>query len=274
MFQEISPHDMNLDYHVREEESKGWSVLEVEAFMNQLYIGKKDLSAPLWQFHVMNNLRDGRHCILVDVDHAVGDGYSISASCMYLLDNFDKMSSMGNVSLSIKSKIRNKTVYKKTKAAAQSVVTLTSILPSVIRVVGSILMPGDSRNRFKNENHREPSSRKVYAYSSPIPLSVAKTLKGKFEGATINDILMAALNMALIKYFEEINDPILHSYRRVISASFPINMRTDPDISKQFGNKVSVGTFYFDLWSRDRTDIFWSVKAQFDKLKRSIQVIF
>eukprot|EP01041_Mallomonas_annulata_P010573 gene10573-22066_t len=276
-FQELSPHDVNLEYHIFEENSKGWTDVNVHSFINEKYNEQKDSNVPLWRLHILNNLADGRHCLLTNIDHTIGDGFSIVQSFMSLLDTNDSNPTTTiQRNNSISNKISNlpddNNPIKIKSDIFRNIYSLPIIISSTLFSFISPLLPGDSKNRLKLSNYKLPSKNKVFAFSEKIPLNSLKFIKNKFENGTINDVCMAVMTMALKKYLLEMDDSILKSYRRVISASFPINMRKPgADIRNTFGNQVALGSFRFDLNSTERKDIFWSVKDQIDRVKLSPQ---
>ncbi|KAJ1475168.1 hypothetical protein T484DRAFT_1829451, partial [Baffinella frigidus] len=55
-------------------------------FLSDLYGGAKDISKPLFRFHLIDNMADGSSVMILNVDHAVGDGISMIGLLMSLYD--------------------------------------------------------------------------------------------------------------------------------------------------------------------------------------------
>jgi hypothetical protein len=74
----MHPSAIDMEHHIRDlPEAAGWGQREIDAFVSKEYAASKDVTMPLWMFYVMNNLADGRSCILVNIDHSIGDGISL-----------------------------------------------------------------------------------------------------------------------------------------------------------------------------------------------------
>ena len=285
-FQEIPANQLNMQYHIVEEFSSNWSLQRFYQFLNEQYVAIKDVSCPLWRVHVLNHLGDGRHCIVIDVDHAIGDGISMVEVLSSLLDDPTEVQSIRDekgspaateVSPSFKAATGIVRKGKRNKSLRSKLFFVLNIL--IACVTGTIkafltpFYPGDSHNGLKLHDARKPSDVKNFAFAQNIPFSRVKELRTKIPAATVNDILMAVLTMTVRRYFEATSDAVLHTFRRCVSASFPINARKPgKSVRDTFGNHVSLGFFHFDLRAQSRLTAFWSVKRQIDAIKMSPQV--
>ncbi|UQX12372.1 WS/DGAT/MGAT family O-acyltransferase [Candidatus Mycobacterium methanotrophicum] len=69
--------DIDLDYHVRLSSlPQPAGMAELCDLVSRLHSGRLDLNRPLWQFHLIEGLPDGRYAIYVKVHHALADGVS------------------------------------------------------------------------------------------------------------------------------------------------------------------------------------------------------
>jgi len=69
--------DVDLDYHVRRSAlPKPARMPELCDLVSQLHSERLDLNRPLWQFHLIEGLADGRYAIYVKLHHAFADGVS------------------------------------------------------------------------------------------------------------------------------------------------------------------------------------------------------
>lgn len=77
-FDEISLENIDMSYHVQRKEAAGWDENDIDAFMQELYAVDMDTDKPLWVMYVLNSLADGRSCLVFVIDHAIGDGISLT----------------------------------------------------------------------------------------------------------------------------------------------------------------------------------------------------
>ena len=69
--------DVDLEYHVRRSAlPKPAGMAELCDLVSQLHSDRLDLNRPLWQFHMIEGLADGRYAIYAKVHHAFADGVS------------------------------------------------------------------------------------------------------------------------------------------------------------------------------------------------------
>lgn len=280
VFEEISIDEIDLDYHIVDEDSYAWNEDQVYQFINDIYKDEsKDINAPLWKFHILNCLKNGKHVLIGNIDHAIGDGFSLVSVLLPILETDDGHESSIIPNLIPHVQPKTEQVKRSKSFALQAlyfpyafITFIPTLLYGITKSITTTIRPGDSDNSLKVHDIHTISNSKIFVKSSYILLSKVKELKLKFYNATVNDILMALLTMTLRKYFVEVRDPVLRSWHPVVRATFPINLRSAGlSIEKSFGNKVAMGTFKFDLRNVSRQDIFWSVKRQIDVIKASIQ---
>lgn len=69
--------DVDLDYHVRLSAlPRPAGIVELCELVSQLHSGRLDLNRPLWQFHLIEGLSDGRFAVYIKTHHALADGVS------------------------------------------------------------------------------------------------------------------------------------------------------------------------------------------------------
>lgn len=76
-FEEIPLEDVDMNYHVQSVDSTGWKQQDISNFLSKLYTTHKSIERPLWTFHVLNNLENGRSCLIANIDHCLGDGIAM-----------------------------------------------------------------------------------------------------------------------------------------------------------------------------------------------------
>lgn len=83
----IDDADIDLDYHLRRIVlSKPGSLAQLEAYVGRLHSTLMDRSRPLWEFYVIDGLRDGRVGFYSKVHHAAVDGQAGVALANAILD--------------------------------------------------------------------------------------------------------------------------------------------------------------------------------------------
>ena len=76
-FQELPLAELNMHYHCQEVQATGWTQSDLDAFLSSQYKVSKPSDAPLWIFYVLNDLADGRSCLVANIDHCIGDGITM-----------------------------------------------------------------------------------------------------------------------------------------------------------------------------------------------------
>lgn len=131
----------------------------------------------------------------------------------------------------------------------------------------------DSRNPL---SRLDPNSvgKKNTAFSELISLERVKEVKAKFEGATINDILMALLTLTMSACFKENEKETGEQTPQnvKIRAGFAIDTRGQSRGPFRDGspyNAAVQGTYRFEMDYTSRVDLVWKIKAQVDRIKLS-----
>jgi hypothetical protein len=96
LFHELSESEISMDYHVQEIDATGWDQSHIDNFLSSKYNEDKSPDSPLWIFYILQNLADGRHCIIANIDHCIGDGITMVQVLLSLLDDTDIDTSEGN----------------------------------------------------------------------------------------------------------------------------------------------------------------------------------
>ena len=87
-FQELPLDSIDMHYHCHEVNSQGWTQKDLDMFLSTLYKENKPSCAPLWMFYVLNDLADGRSCLVANIDHCIGDGITmvqVSSTITFLI---------------------------------------------------------------------------------------------------------------------------------------------------------------------------------------------
>mmetsp|Transcript_39377 Transcript_39377/g.92848 ORF Transcript_39377/g.92848 Transcript_39377/m.92848 type:complete len:493 (-) Transcript_39377:188-1666(-) len=235
VFQELSPEDLNMDYHVTVEKSQGWDEADWNKFLIKIYSDVKDVSQPLWRWHVCNDLKSGQSRVVLNIDHSVCDGISLSYCFNEMLDP-DESAPPTVVSNPVS---RPKPAIKLPKPGLldRAWWTITGIAEGFL----SPVLPGDPMSSMKVKDIQVPSKEKRFSNSKTISLSKVKAIKDKL-GVTVNDVLGGVLNMTIQRYLRE-TEPEKMTAGRSLRINFPINMRAPTrSMIPEIHNEISTGT--------------------------------
>lgn len=203
-----------------------------------------DRARPLWQMHLIDDYEGGA-AVVVRIHHCIADGIALIRLLFSLTDEEPDVPSVG-VSRGSKNGVpgprRNIPEWilrqgmevilnpSRMMELAQQGVTGVDIIRQLLA------LPPDARTVF----HGALSVAKKASWSGPIPLTTVKRI-GKAFGATVNDVLLAAVSGALRNYMLVRGDWFKgESLRAVV----PVNLRP-LDQELEFGNRF--GLVFVDL---------------------------
>jgi len=268
LWEEIHLEDIDEDYHFRVVLDDGpKSVKEVNDYCGALFDDfDHDMSKPLWQFYFIPQLDDGRCCLVTNISHIIGDGVSQVEVLLKMLDEPQQ----GKLEKQQSARPPRKRKPVKLGPITKARVFLGGIWDGFFAVMGS----PDPANSLRLKDVRKPSPKKNCCVTEPLDLNRVKLLKNKFEGATINDILMTVLTLTLKAHFIEVNDEAVIKKGGRVRAQFPINLRKRGEHALKDGvdarNKFAYGFFDFPMKSKvSRVDLVWKLKRTLDKIKQS-----
>lgn len=256
----VDADDVDLEDHIRGITlDKPGLFSQLEAVVGELHSVPLDRRKPLWQFHVIDGLEDGRVALYAKVHHAAVDGGAGMVILQAVMDFFPeprpvpprkpgppkrkKPSVEERALLGIHDVISN--VARQQISALQAIpglianvtdtvlaATKTAVETGKLPKVGDLLAP---KTRF----NASVSDKRLWAARS-LPLADAKMI-AKATGAKINDVVMALCGGALRLYLEEHNE----LPAKPLIAFVPISLRElgNTDINNQvFGMNVPIAT--------------------------------
>lgn len=120
--------------------------------------------------------------------------------------------------------------------------------------------------KIKEKDHRNPGKEKACGFGETVSLDSMKKIKSKFDGATVNDVMLATLTLTIQRYFAEIGEGSTK-----LRANFPINLRPAGQdvLTESIGNRFSAGMIGFPLDVKDPVQLIWEVKQRIDMVKAS-----
>jgi len=234
---------------------------DIDAFCKtffQVGLGAESQILPWWRCYVANNMADGRTVLMFAINHAIGDGPSLIASLLAIMDDRETSDA----------------VKAPTKRAVDTPGCFTKIrasLKSCFNVFIGDQLPGDRPNKLKLRNHRYPGFDVGLGFSQSIDLAKVKEVAKHMGGASVNDVLMVVITKVLQAYFQE-HDPQVLQKKQSVRANFPISMRkSGADMFEEgnFGNQFVPGTIQFPMHCKEPAEILKAVKRQIDIIKVS-----
>jgi diacylglycerol O-acyltransferase len=268
---------------------------QLKEMMSNLIATPLDLAKPPWQIHLIENYGCG--CVLFfRIHHCIADGIALIHVLLSMTDTQadapgaktradDSQASKTFLFPPLTPVIRQ---LKRAQAAAQSIgqtvkqemEKIVSYPPHVIEmakftsdmtsdVFGVLsklaLMPSDPNTAFKGRL----GVRKTVAWSRPMALKKIKTIGKAFDGATLNDVLIAIATGAMRRYLKAKGTRVNNLDLRMM---VPVNIRK-PGTEFELGNKFSLVVLALPVYISDTTLRLKEIKRRMDHLKISPDAI-
>lgn len=226
------------------------SLAAVQAYVGQAANAKLDRDRPRWEIQVIEAFENDATALLVRVHHSIADGIALISLMFALMDA---------------------TWNREDGVARGSVNPGTRLLGSLLRaVLIPLSAPGILLRRLTWRPDRsrlhgpELSGRKRVAWTTPLDLDVIKQAKNHF-GATVNDVLMAAVSGAFSIYLERHGGIPPDRFR----VSMPVNVRL-PGTPLRLENHFAAVPLELPAGAGPFQDRIKAVKAKMDELKHSV----
>lgn len=247
--------------------------------MSDLMSTPLDRTKPLWQMYLVDGYRGG--CAVVcRIHHAVADGIALSRVMMLLTDS-EADASTSRIRRPSPSPPRSRLRAAAHIARAGTGRMLHEGLESAVhpRHAGELAasvareLTGDTRALAKlllagsdtETVLRGPLvARNRVAWSNEVPLTDVKAV-GHRTGATVNDVLIAAVSGSIAGYLAEHG-----SHDAPIHAMVPFNLRPlDEPVDPQLGNRFALVLLTLPTVHRDPLVRLTAAKQQMDAIKHS-----
>lgn len=213
-----------------------------------------DYAKPLWKLQFVENFRDGS-AMVARIHHCIGDGISLMQVIMGMADPETREADVATVGVR-----KNEGRDHAPMTSGSKLLRAVKVGGSATRSLGHLLsMRADPKTLFKGPLGKEKRAR----WSSEVPLPTIKAI-GRSLGATVNDVLVAAVTESLRSYLGERGRPApARDFRAVI----PVNIRRPGEdrLGNQFGLVYLVLPVAQTGW-RERV---LAVKERMDGLKKS-----
>ncbi len=242
----IDDDAIDLDYHVRRIIlPQPGSVAQLETYVGRLHSSLMDRSRPLWEFYVIEGLKDGRFGFYSKLHHAAIDGQAGVALANAILD-------IGPVPRAVRAAARRPTgkyqlgVAELLGAALSNQLLqytkLIKLLPGAARAVGGVASRALAARKQANTDGAR-SGRRNWQIGPRTPLNTAITNQrsyatasipfadvrkvGKAFGASVNDVVLALCSGALRRYLEDLGQVP----KKPLIAAVPVSLRAEGDTS-------------------------------------------
>ncbi len=244
-----------------------------------------DRSRALWQFHVVEDLDEGRSALVARVHHCIGDGIALISVMLSIADGgqappqrkkrepVEESDWFTDAVLRPMSDLTVKAVGMSGSGLGKGLEMFSqpgSGTVEMARMGGQVLsdlasfalMADDSPTRLKGK--AQPGKR--VAWGEPLPLDAVKVV-GKVLGVSINDVLLACVAGAIGAYLRDKGDD---PSGQEIRAMVPVNLRP-MEKAYQLGNRFGLVPLVLPIGIDHPVKRLYAVNARMNELKGSYQ---
>lgn len=228
-----------------------------------------DYSKPLWQFHVIENYSGGS-ALVARVHHCIADGIALVRLMFKLVTESaeDDARNPEMPMLSVRKSRRRRGVVDEGMETlvnpARALALARDGANAAAEFTKLVTLSADPRTLFKGSL----GVTKRASWSDAIPLSGVKACAKRW-GATINDLLLAAVSGALRAYMVGRGEkPDGLTFRAVV----PVNLRTDDEL-ETLGNRFGLVFLALPIGIADRGGRLRALKSEMDLIKGSPQAM-
>ncbi len=231
-----------------------------------------DRSRPLWSMHVIHNPRDGRTVLLSRIHHCIADGFALLYVLLGLTDPAPDTAlerpiepARNPVGLGLRKSAAQLIAAGKTALDALKEIPAKDLLKRAGEVSADLLHLATLSSQPKTRLRGALGPDKRTAWSAPVPVAEVKAIGAAFGGATINDVLMAAVAGALRSYLQTHGEKLDGMELRT---AIPVNLREGDEL-RSLGNHFGLVFLELPVGEPDTGERLRLLKARMDRLKRS-----
>jgi WS/DGAT/MGAT family acyltransferase len=221
-----------------------------------------DRERPLWQLHLVENLREGS-ALVARLHHAIADGMALMRVLMSLTDEVPGTGN-GPVPSPPGPGARRALVGEGLTVGPRVMLDLARKHVEAAAELGRLLLDSEPPTPFKGRLGRA----KRAAVSRPIPLEAVKALRHGPQ-ATVNDVLLAALTGGLRGYLVQRGTPLPENL--CLRAVVPVDLRRSDE--EDLGNRFGMVFVPLPVGLSDPRQRLAEVKRRMDHLKSSPQAV-
>jgi diacylglycerol O-acyltransferase / wax synthase len=240
----------------------------LEALVGDLMSTPLDMSKPLWQIHLIEGYGGGS-VFLARIHHCIADGIALIQVLLSLTDSSPRPGRVAPV---------QRAARDGTNPLAAPISALAGLLANPIALIELaqegvsladtlqrlVLLPADPRTVLKGPL----GVSKLAAWTEVFPLEEIRAA-GARHGATINDILIAAVAGALRDYLEERGEPVDDLE---IRAAVPVNLR-QIERGLELGNSFGLVFVPLPISVAGPHERLAELKLRMDRIKASSEAI-
>jgi diacylglycerol O-acyltransferase len=277
--------DLDLDYHLqRASLPPPGDQAALQDLASLLASTQLDLSRPLWQFHLVDNV-DGGSALICRLHHCIGDGLALVYVLLSLTSTEAdepwpayqpeaRHARSGSVGRPMRpARLALKTTRRAAGAAlhqAQALREDPSHAADLVKVGAGgttalarlVFRWPDPKTAFKGPLDVP----KRAAWSAPISLRDVKVVR-KELGGTVNDVLLAAMSGGLRRYLEGRDQPVDGlNFRAVV----PVNLR-QPGTEHELGNKFGLVFLSLPVGIAEPVARLGELRRRMDGIKGSLE---
>jgi WS/DGAT/MGAT family acyltransferase len=235
----------------------------LEAWVAHRMSTRLDRERPLWHVDLVEDV-EGGSAIVVRLHHVVADGISLARVLLQLADGAEADAPR-----------RRRGVLDRAREAFARGAEVVGDLDRWIELARLGAASAASAARLLALPPDPPSvldgdlgARKVAAWMAPLALDRVKAV-GRRHGATVNDVLMTALSLALGAWLREGGDDVDE-----VRSFVPVNLRPlDRPVPRELGNQFGLVVLALPLRVVDPLDALAEMKRRMDTIKRSPEAI-
>lgn len=238
----------------------------LQAFIGDRIATPLDASRPLWEVYLIDDFGAGS-AILVRIHHSIADGIALARVMLTLTDGGDPGAGIAEKAAGNGTRVGS-LAHLAGAAMHQGLETLLHPDRALgdAQTLAKLLLPGsDPQTAIKGEQaiaHR-------VAWSAPVPLWRVKRA-GRAHGATVNDVLVAAVTAAVGRHLREHGDDV-----EEVHALVPFNLRPlDQPLPRELGNRFGLVLLGLPVGIDDPPARLAEVKRRMDAIKDSHEGAF
>ena len=239
---------------------------ELQAFLGDRIATPLDHSRPLWEVYLIDDFGSGC-AILVRIHHSIADGIALARVMLTLTDGGEsgpgiaENAHRNGTRLGALAHAAGVAVHEgvETLLHPEHARTLAAGAADDAQTLAKLLLPGsDPQTAIKGEQsiaHR-------VAWSEPVALWRVKRA-GRAHGATVNDVLVAAVTAAVGRHLRDEGDEVDEVHARV-----PFNLRPlDRPLPRELGNRFGLVLLGLPVGIDDPSGRLAEVKRRMDAIK-------
>jgi diacylglycerol O-acyltransferase len=277
----VDDEDIDLDYHIRRVTlPKPGSNRQLQQYVARLHSSLLDRSRPLWEFFVIDGLKNGQVALYSKVHHAGIDGQAGVAVAKAI---FDLAPTGRHIKPPRPRARRNEYQLGTAELLGAAVgntfnqtITLVKSLPLMASALKTALIP--AKDEHGKRHWSMPRGFQVFAPKTSLNVAITnqRTFAGrtvplaevkqiaKGLGVSLNDVVMATTAGALRSYFIDNNE----LPQKPLSAAVPVSLRQEGDTSAN--NQVSMVTMSLATHIRDPLERLRAISASSAKTKETM----